>query len=136
MDRLTATETSMLERQSRSLVAHAMHRLLHKLKAYVEVRPFEEGDKLAEHDVVWVSWPDNGPEKTIGDAMVMTPALWVQALPPEVCLVSRKSLEGIMSLNLHLNPEDMIEYLRAEGANIVMSRAAQKLHELEDAERR
>ena len=131
---MTATATAMLERQSRSMIAHAMHRLLHRLRPYMRAYPIAD-EPMPEHDVVWVTEYDGGPERVIAEAMESTPALWMQFLPPEVCIVSRRVLEKVLGLSLGLNQDDVIHLLAAEGVNIIMSRAAQKLHELEDAER-
>ena len=127
-----ATATAMFERQSRSLIAHAMHRLLHRLRPYMRAYPIAD-EPMPEHDMAWVTDFDGGPDQVIAEAMQATPALWMQFLPPEVCIVSRKSLESALPIGLRLN-DDIIDYFAMEGYNIVMARANQKLHELEDAE--
>ena len=123
------SNSAILESQSRSMIAHAMHRLLHRLRPYMRAYPIAD-EPMPEHDVVWVTEFDGGPERVIAEAMQATPALWMQFLPPEVCIVSRKSLEQGVGVN-----PDIVDYLASEGGYIVMSRAAHKLYELEDAER-
>lgn len=127
---MTATATMMLERQSRSLIAHAMHRLLHRLLPHMRAVPVSDDEEMPEHLMAWMTKFDGGPEKTIGEAIEATPALWMQFLPPEVCIVPRKTLERISGLD-----QATIDYLAMEGAYIITSRSAHKLHELEDAER-
>ena len=77
--------------------------------------PMLEGDQMPEHDLVWVTeGVDDGPERVILEAMKATPELWLHALPPEVCIVPRKSLE-----TLGLN-EDIVGLLVEQGAFMVM----------------
>ena len=130
---MPATATAMLERQSRSMIAHAMHRLLHRLRPYMRAYPIAD-EPMPEHDMAWVTDFDGGPDQVIAEAMKATPAIWLQFLPPEVCIVSRKSLEHALPIGLRLNG-DIIDYFAMEGHNIIMARASQKLHELEDVER-
>ena len=44
--------------------------------------------------MIW-SGVDDGPERVILEAMQATPELWMHALPPDVCIVPRKSLETL-----------------------------------------
>jgi hypothetical protein len=75
---------------------------------------------MPEHDMVWVDLPDRGAGRVILDAIKANPALWVGALPSNVCIVPRAALETIASLS-----PDHIDYLVALGGNMVANHAAQ-----------
>src|SRR4029453_6585265 len=108
-----ATQTAALESLVRHRIAFAMDRLMQALKRYMRAYPMLEGDQMPEHDVVWVKELDGGPERLILEAIRATPELWLQALPPEVCIVPRDALKS-----LGLN-EDVVALLAEKGAYIV-----------------
>jgi hypothetical protein len=113
-----ATQTAALESLVRRRIASAMDRLTNALKRYLRAYPMLEGDKMPEHDLVWVTGSDGGPERVILEALKATPELWLQALPPEVCIVPREALK---SLGLD---EDVVALLAEKGAYIVDAHAA------------
>ena len=122
-----------MESYRRSAMAAAMHRLLHKLKDFVRIygRTPEDEVKMPDYDVAWVAGvrDGEGPDAAILEALKATPAIWVQALPEEVCIVPRKQLQVICQ-NV-----DIAEMLASEGMMIVESRAAKHLYEMEERER-
>jgi hypothetical protein len=114
-----ATQKAALESQVRHRIAGAMDRLMDGLKRYMRAYPMLQDDQMPEHDLVWVTeGVDDGPERVILEAMKATPELWLHALPPEVCIVPRKSLE-----TLGLN-EDIVGLLVEQGAYMVDAYAA------------
>lgn len=58
------TATQIMADQSRHRLRAAMDHLLYRLKTFVEVRPMIEDDKLPEHDVVWVEYPERGDQSS------------------------------------------------------------------------
>jgi hypothetical protein len=119
------TATAIMAVHSRTRLRAAMHHLLYKLKAFVEVRPMMEDDKLPEHDVVWVEYPDRGPAKAILDANKAHPELWRDALPADVVIVPRKMLEKV---GLH---SDVIDGMAGHGNYLVEAQAARYEHDLQ-----
>lgn len=109
--------------QSRAHMVHAVHRLLHRLKGCLRAYPINQEEYLPECEAVWVDAIDNGPEKVLMEAMKATPALWLQTLPEEVCIVRRSALKA-GGLN-----DDMIEYLAGDGVNVILNHAAAAMHE-------
>lgn len=107
-------QTAILEAQSKARLADAMDRLLHALKRYMQSCPMRSDANMPEHDLMWVTECDGGPGRVILDAMKATPELWMQGLPQEVCLVTRKTLQTVTGLNA-----DVIGMLAAEGAYMV-----------------
>jgi len=116
---MSETKTATMASQEDRHLRAAMHRLLHRLRRFVAVYPMKMDDKMPEHDLVWVAGVGDGesPEREILDAIKSNPVLWQHALPEEVCLVPRKSLErlGITS--------EAIETLAYMGESIVASNA-------------
>jgi hypothetical protein len=85
---------------------------------------------MPEHDVAWTTHVGGeGPEKAILDAIVANPALWIRALPEEVCIVPRKDLENL------LNSKNAVDYLAMLGSHFTTRLAEFKRHEMEEAER-
>jgi hypothetical protein len=118
-----ATQSAALESLVRHRIAFAMDRLMQALKRYLRAYPMLEGDKMPEHDVVWFTELDGGPERVILEAIKATPELWLQALPPEVCVVPRDALKS-----LGLN-EDVVALLAEKGAYMVDAHAAKHRHD-------
>lgn len=118
------TATALRASQTRSQSTHAMQRLLHKLKPFMRAYTRTPDTEMPEHDIVWVTEVESGPQQVIAEAMEATPALWLETLPPEVVIVPRKALES----TARLTPE-VIDYLAGMGMNIVASRGARRLHE-------
>lgn len=96
----------------------AMHRLLQDLRPFMRVCLMNGADTMPDHDLVWVDTIDGGPGKVILDAIKSSPALWRDALPPEVCVLQKEAvmkMAGITSVQL--------EYLSAYGENAVQNAA-------------
>lgn len=120
METTAATAIAIREKHRRLEVA--VHRLLRKLKRFVEVFPMMEGDKLPEHDVVWIEYPDGGPGSAIVDANKSHPDLWRAAIPTDVVIVPREMLAraGLQ--------DDVVEAMERYGSDIVETQAARFLH--------
>jgi hypothetical protein len=115
----TTTATATMEAQTRKRHGYAIERLLHRLRRFVRVYPMKVDDVMPEHDLVWVEELSGAsPGKAILDALKANPELWRDALPPEVCIVSRKALEqcGLSA--------DIINHLADMGDHFVGGHAA------------
>jgi hypothetical protein len=91
-----------------------------------------EDDRMPEHDVVWVSYDAlaNGcPEELILQAIREEPALWLQAVPVECCIIPRAVLEKAVS-------GPVAEALLSYGEAAIFNHAARKRAEREDREER
>lgn len=110
----------------------ATARLLHRLRAFMAAYPVHEDDPMPEHDVVWMAYPDGGPESTILDAIKANPALWAHALPEEVCIVPKDMLKRIAATAMGVGrTSDMVEALAHHGAHLVEQHAARARYEAE-----
>ena len=114
---LTATEKAIQDRQRDNRLAAAMYRLLDRLRPFMRAYP-RTSEEMPEHDMVWETAINGGPEHVILEAIKANPALWESALPPDVCVVPRKMLEQISVLS----PE-LIDYMASIGANMIISQA-------------
>jgi len=123
------TAVAIMADQSRHRLRAALDHLLYRLKAFVEVRPMMEDDRLPEHDVVWVDYIERGPAKTILDANKAHPELWRDALPEDVVIVPRKMLAqaGLTA--------DVIDALAGYGAQMVAAKAARHEYDLRNSDR-
>ena len=127
----TATEI-MADQSSQRRLRYAMDRLLHKLRDWVRVytRLEEDMDKLPDLDTAWVVGVDgDGPQKTILDAIKMTPELWAGAVPPQCCIVHRETLKKYVGA-------DAAEYMAGAGAAAVEDQADRLRHEADMREQR
>lgn len=116
----TSLKAAQMAAQGANQLRFAMARLLYRLRHSVHVYPLEQDAAMPEHRVAWMDEMNGGPAKTILDAISTRPELWVHALPPEVCIVSRKTLHksGL--------DQDAIEALAYEGMGMVEWHAAQR----------
>jgi hypothetical protein len=97
----------------------AMNRLLRNLRQFMRAYPKTMGAPMPDHEMVWVEVPGNGPAKVILDAIKANPAMWREALPPEVCIVPRKQICEATGLSGY-----MLDYFASHGENMVFSYAA------------
>jgi hypothetical protein len=116
----TDTATAIRTQQRNHRLAAAMDHLLHDLRRFMKAYPMRGDAEMPDHEMVWVDLPDRGAARVILDAIKSNPALWIDALPSNVCIVPRASLETIASLS-----PDHIDYLTALGGNMVAAQAAQ-----------
>ncbi len=121
------TAMQIMADQSRHRLRAALDHLLYRLKDFVEVRPMMEDDKLPEHDVVWVTYPERDPGKAILDANKAHPELWCDALPAGVVIVPRSMLAqaGLTA--------DVIDVLAGYGDQMVAAKAARHEHDLRNS---
>ena len=83
------TATALTQVRENREFRFSMTRLLDRLLPFIRVDAVSKSDELPEHDVAWVTMPDDGPEAVIARAMVETPGLWLRTLPKDVCIVPR-----------------------------------------------
>ncbi len=113
------TATMIAQQQADNRKRFAMDRLLHELRRFMRAYPMQMNDEMPEHDLVWVDdIMHGGPGKAIVDAIKANPVLWTEALPPEVCIVPRKTLA---SLGLS---QDAVDYYAGIGMLMVEDAAA------------
>jgi hypothetical protein len=122
-------ETATMVRQKDQRLQAAMHALLHRLRRFVRALPMTPDTDLPEHDIVWTTEVDRSPNGTIIEMIKAHPELWVEALPPECCIVHRETLKKYVGA-------DATEYMESHGANAVATQAARVLYEMEARERR
>lgn len=120
--------TAALASQSDTRLRHAMDHLLHRLRKFMRAYPEKRDEPLPDHDVVWVTEFDGGPEKVILQAIRMCPDLWASALPEDVCIVRKADLERI-ALAAHM--PGVTDVLVANGAYSVDRHAAMFRRDLE-----
>ncbi len=130
MTATTATQILLREQADRQK-NYAMKTLLIRLERWTRAIPFAEGDEMPDHRVHFMTEPDEGPGKTIDDAIKSNPSLWADALPRDVVIIPKASAKqlGIS--------DDILEYLASMGQNIVDTHAARHHHMVEEeAERK
>ena len=81
------------QQQNDRHIQQAVDRLLSKLLAFMAAYPIRADEAMPEHSVAWMTGIAKGPGKIIGDAMAITPVLWLSALPEGVVIVKRDLLE-------------------------------------------
>lgn len=131
---MSETAMPILGMDSRARLAGTMHRLLHRLRRYVEAVPMMADDKMPEHRVTWVSYPgsggyEDGPEQVILQALKEHPELWLQAVPAECCIVTRRALERDVG-------REAAEIIAGYGENAVLHHACVLRADREQRERR
>lgn len=121
-----STATEILKKERSHRIVPAMNRLLYELRRWTRAVPMNHDDEMPEHDIVFETEFENGPEKAVHDAIKCNPALWEHAIPSEVVMVPRVALEkaGL--------DRKMIECLANMGANAVANQAARHLYEAEE----
>jgi hypothetical protein len=126
----TETATAFRERQRNLALEAAMNRLLHDLRPFMMAYPRVADAEMPDHDMVWVDnlMPANSPARVILDAIKANPALWMEALPAEVCVVPRKILEKMLPSTV----SDTIDYLHGYGIALVLNHAARYAHDLDE----
>lgn len=122
MEPMTATQ--IMADQSRHRLQATMHRLLHRMKQFVRVYPLVMDDTLPDHDIIWETTIDGGPDRALLDAIKSNPLLWREALPSDVVIVPRKMLEKV---GLH---SDVIDAMAGHGNYLVEATAARYEHDL------
>ena len=122
---ITATEAASVDRRLRP----AMMRLFDSLRQYVRVYTRTPDERLPDHDIVWETHIDHGPERALLDAIKMTPEMWAAAIPEDCIIVPRNPIVGMLG-------ELTAEALAADGANKVADQAARLRYEAEERERR
>lgn len=110
---VTATAAAMAQRHRQ----HAFDHFLHRLKKWARAIPMMREDDLPEHRVEWFVGIDDGPVRTIDEAMKELPALWLPAVPDAVCVVPKSQLEKLVGA-------DVASYLSGLGLAMVEDRAA------------
>lgn len=123
------TVTAIKAQQQDSRIAHAMDRLLRKLKPFMRAYP-HNADDMPDHDMGWTAGVgDDNPQAVIANALKATPALWMALLPDEVCIVSKSALQTLAGANPHL-----AENLALMGKDIVEMHGLRLLHEERERE--
>lgn len=113
------TATEIMEAQTARRHGYIMDRLLHRLRKFMASYPRTVTDQMPDHDLIWIEKVSGeSPGKLILDTIKSHPELWREALPPDVCIVSRKALEqcGLS--------EDLVSYLADMGDHFVARHAA------------
>jgi hypothetical protein len=120
--------TAVREGQIRSKYAFGMARLLYTLREFTRAYPQVESDTMPEHDIVFVTGVgDNTPDKAVLDALKMNPALWMSALPDEVCIVPKAELDRLMKGQPYV-----ADYLRTVGVDMIENQAGRLRYEAEE----
>lgn len=109
---VTATAKNM-ERRHRQ---HAIDHFLHRLKKWARAVPMMRDDDLPEHRVEWFVDIDDGPVRTIDEAMKELPALWLPAVPDTVCVVPKSQLQKFVGA-------DVAGYLSGLGLAMIEDKA-------------
>lgn len=123
---MSDTATAIIESQTKRRYRFIVDRLLHRLRKFMSAYPRAVSDKMPEHDLVWVEMVNGeSPGKTILDAIKAHPELWRDALPAEVCIVPRSTLE-----ELGLSA-DVVTALADMGDHMVAAHAARFAHQFE-----
>lgn len=119
-----STTTAFRERHTQQRIRYAIGRLLDRLQPFVRAYPRDADAELPPHDVVFVTMPDDGPEAQILDALKSCPALWLAALPDDVCIVSRRALVQVPGIE-----PVVADFLASQGLAIVESHAARHVND-------
>ncbi len=122
-ERVTALMTSQIDNRLRC----AMERLLHRLRKFVEARPMLEDYAMPPHDVVWITYLEDGPARAILDAIKANPELWRPSLPAEVCIVPKAMLEQLVGAGA-------LHTLEGYGAMMISQAASKALYDQSDKE--
>lgn len=115
---MTTIATATAASQLSSHFSFAMYALLHELKSFVYAYPRLHDDKLPEHEIVWETTVDGGPDQAVLSAILAEPDLWRAALPDSVVVIPRKTL---LSVGLS---SDVIDALAMMGENEIANAAA------------
>jgi hypothetical protein len=113
-----STAQSILNDERNRSRYYALKTLLLRLERWVRAWPYAQGQEMPDHRIVFVTETDDGPGKDLDDAIRSTPELWSDALPSDVVVVPRKSLESV-GLS-----RDVIECLASMGGAMVETHAA------------
>jgi hypothetical protein len=119
----TTIETAMKASMRDARVRHAVDRLLYRLREWARAYPRKQNDTMPDHDIVFATGIDGGPEQEIGEAMKATPALWVSAIPDDVVMVCKSRLTAY-----GVEPA-LIEWWQVEVANMIESESQRRLWE-------
>lgn len=122
---MSESQTAIMEKQARFRLVYALDRLLCELKPFMRAYPRVEDDKMPDHDLEWITYIGSDPRQAIVNALKVNPELWLQAIPSEVCVLSRKELEAMTNLT----PED-IALLVVGAESIIATLAAKYSHEM------
>ena len=125
---MSELQTAMAERKAQSRLQWALDRLLHALKPFMRAYPRSLDDEMPEHDMVWITDIESDPRQVIVDALKSNPELWLQAVPSEVCILSRKELEIMTKLT-----PGAIAFLAVGAESIIATQAAKHSHEMANA---
>ncbi len=119
--------TALMASQADDRLRCVLDRLLHRLRNFVEARPMLEVYAMPPHDVVWLTYPEDGPERAILNAIKANPELWRPSLPEEVCIVPKGMLEQLVGA-------DALHMLEGYGAMMVARDASKALYAQSDKE--
>jgi len=126
----TATETAVMAEERRLAIAAPMNRLLRKLRDFVRAYPLKADDAMPDHTLEWVGdIRGDGPEKTVFEAIKCNPDLWLHALPDDVCIVPKNSLD-LLGFS-----KGLIVALEYQGDWAVRALAAQRAYDAETVNR-
>ncbi len=117
----TTAETAVQARMRDVRVHHATTRLLDKLRKWTRAYQRLESDQMPEHEIVFVTGVDGGPERELVDAMKATPALWLQALPEHLAIVPRARLSdfGVDASVVKYMEHEAARHIEAESARLL-----------------
>jgi hypothetical protein len=113
-----ATAQKLLSDERNTSRDYAIKNLLMRLERWARAWPRMGDYEIPDHRIVFVTEVDDGPGKDVDDAIRSTPELWADALPDDVVIVPRKSLESA-GLSRYV-----IEILSSMGGAIVETHAA------------
>ncbi len=120
---LTATQARAQDRSQEI----ALRRLLHSLKPFMRAYPHDQHAEMPDHDMEWVTGVgDQCVGKSIAEIMKAYPALWLHALPEDVCVVPCRVLDVLTS-----GQPFVAEHAAQEGLARVDRAAARLRHEIE-----
>ena len=119
-----STVTTLMSAQRDAHRQHALDHFLHRLKRWARAYAPTPDAEMPDHKIEWRTEPDNGPVRVIDEAMRELPALWLSALPDDVCIVPKQHLERLVGA-------PATECWSRVGGDIVISHshAAQWAHE-------
>jgi hypothetical protein len=119
---MSDTATQIMQSETRVAMASGMDRLFHNLRRFLRAyaRTEEQQKTLPDLDIVFAVGVDDSPEDAVLDAIRTCPEMWASAVPPECCIVSRKTLQRIVG-------ESATAALAMEGDAMV--RTAASLHQ-------
>ena len=120
---LTATQARLNDRSAEI----ALRRLLHSLKPFMRAYPYDQNAEMPDHEMEWVTGVgDDNVGKAVVEIVKTYPSLWLNALPDDVCIVSKSGLKQVIGVYPHV-----IEHLEQAGVARVESEAARLRHEIE-----